>query len=252
MPHVHDIIQALKLALKRRGITYSDVAEELSLSESSVKRLFASGGFNLERLQRVCDFAELDIAELVQIAEERRRNVERLSEAQERALVANTKLLLVAFLLLNDWSFDQIVSEYEISQTEGIRLLAKLDRLKIIDLLPGNKARVLLSRTFSWRENGPIQRFFEDRVQSEFFDSRFSAKGEKRLVLNGMLSMQSNRIVQQRIERLAVEFETLIKEDRNLDLEDRRGTTLITAIRPWGLGLFEQLRRKTSSAGRRS
>ena len=65
-----------------------------------------------------------------------RRDVEELDEEQEEVLVGDRKLLLVAFLLLNHWTVDQIVSAYDIDDLEMVRLLARLDRLKIIDLLP--------------------------------------------------------------------------------------------------------------------
>src|SRR5581483_8489450 len=43
------LVDALKRALKARGITYAQVAEVMELSEPSVKRMFASGQFTLER-----------------------------------------------------------------------------------------------------------------------------------------------------------------------------------------------------------
>ena len=78
----------------------------------------------------------LELDELVSIVEARRRDVEELDEEQEEVLVGDRKLLLVAFLLLNHWTVDQIVSAYDIDDLEMVRLLARLDRLKIIDLLP--------------------------------------------------------------------------------------------------------------------
>src|SRR5690606_20745269 len=44
------IIEALKRDLKRRGLTYRDLAKKVGLSEASVKRVFASKSFTLQRL----------------------------------------------------------------------------------------------------------------------------------------------------------------------------------------------------------
>jgi len=63
-------------------------APQLELSESSVKRLFASGNFSLKRLQTICDLIGMEFFDLVEIAENRRRNIEQLSEEQEKTLVA--------------------------------------------------------------------------------------------------------------------------------------------------------------------
>lgn len=238
-----ELIETLKAELRRQGIAYADVAKRLGVSESTIKRLFARGTFTLQRLAEICEVAGLEIGDLAELAGERRRDVEQLDEAQERALVEDPKLLLMAFLLLNDWRVADIVNTYAIETLESVRLLARLDRLKIIDLLPGNRARMRLSRRFTWRAGGPIQRFFERRVQSEFFSSRFDGPGELRLVLNGMLSEQSIQVLQQRFARLAEEFEARAREDRNVAVSQRQGTSAVLAMRPWNLSIFDELRR---------
>ena len=58
------IVQALKGVLKERRVSYERVAGHLGLSLSSVKRLFSTGGFTLERLEAICDLADVDILEL--------------------------------------------------------------------------------------------------------------------------------------------------------------------------------------------
>ena len=59
---------ALKRLLKARGRTYAEAAGVLELSEASVKRLFASGDLSLERLERLCDWIGVDIADVVEDA----------------------------------------------------------------------------------------------------------------------------------------------------------------------------------------
>ena len=61
-----------------------------------------------------------------------------------------------------------------------------------------------------------------------------------------MLSTGSNKILQQRIKRLAAEFETMMEEDGKLDTATRRDTTLVLAIRPWALDMIAGLRRETN------
>lgn len=244
MAQSEDLIKALKRELRRQGITYAAIAAELALSESSVKRMFARGHFSLQRLQQVCDLVGLELGDLAVMADEQKRDVEQLGEEQESVLVDDPKLLLLAFLLLNHWSVEKVVEVYQFDELEVVRLLAKLDRLQIIDLLPGNKVRMRLSRTFSWRPNGPIQNLFESQVQSEFFESRFDGPGELRLVLNGMISDQSIGLMHQRMRRLAADFEQCVSEDRRIVEPERMGTTLIMAIRPWALTMFEAYRRR--------
>ncbi len=76
----------------------------------------------------------------------------------------------------------------------------------------------------------------------DFLDSNFSGKGELRVFTTGMLSRNSNNILIKRIERLAQEFRQFHNEDSSLPLEERFGSSMVLAIRPWELAAFESLR----------
>ncbi len=243
MAQLDDFIRTLKSELRKRRITYAEVAKSIDISESSVKRMFATSSFTLHRLQQVCGLLGFELSDLATLAEERHRDVDELSEAQEKTLVGDPKLLLVAFLLMNYWTVPQVTGEYAIDELEIVQLLARLDRLKIIDLLPGNKVRMRVSRTFSWRKNGPIQKLFDSRVQTEFLRSKFNGPGELRLVANGMIADQSIELMHQHMHRVMSDFEQCVQQDRRTLGPDRLGTTLVMAIRPWALSMFEEYRR---------
>ena len=52
--HTVALVDALKRALKSRGITYSALAARLGLSEAGVKRMFSKHDFTLQRMDDVC------------------------------------------------------------------------------------------------------------------------------------------------------------------------------------------------------
>jgi len=141
----------------------------------------------------------------------------------------------------------KLVAHYAIilkeTEFEAIRCLARLDRLKIIDLLPGNRIKLRVSANFDWLENGPIQQLFRSRLQDDFFDSRFDRQTERLLVVNGMLSGRSNEVLQRKMERLAREFDELNEDDADLALDQRHGVTMVIAMSDWRFGLFADLRR---------
>jgi len=145
-----------------------------------------------------------------------------------------------------------MLKAYEFSEPELVRVLAHLDRLRIIDLLPGNRIRVRLARNFAWRKGGPFQRFFEERLHDQFFQSSFSGPGELRIMVTGSLSARSNELLQQRVRKTAEEFDRLVEEDRTLDHAARHGTTLVMAMRPGDLGLFTKFKRKRLAEKTRS
>ena len=60
---------ALKRLIRSRGKTYADAALVLELSETSIKRLFARAELSVDRLERLCDWLGVDIADVVKLSE---------------------------------------------------------------------------------------------------------------------------------------------------------------------------------------
>lgn len=238
------MVDALKDVLRARGITYAKVAKGLGLSEASVKRIFAAHSFTLERLDQVCGFLGIEISDLAKMVAQEGDRPERLSWNQEKGLVSDPKLLLVAVHALNHWSFDNIVETYTLPKPECIRLLARLDKLGIIDLLPNNKIRVRVARNFAWLPDGPIQEYFRKQVQNDYFLSRFDGTGELMVFTSGMLSRTGNAAIQNRMKRLSAEFSETHDHDLALPLSERFGTSLLLALRPWIPESFKKFRRK--------
>ncbi len=251
MLRAHALVATLKKALKAHGLTYRDVGNALGLSEASVKRMFARDSFTLARLDRVCQLMAMEIADLTRMMDAERRRLDELSEQQEQDLVADPRLLVVAFLVVNGLGFDEIRGHFKLTEPEIIRCLAKLDRLKLIELLPGNRVKLLVSPRFTWRQHGPIQKYFTTQLQEDFLDSAFGGRGEAFVFLSGILSSASTSIMLPKIEELAKHFNELNQEDRNVPLHERTGYSMILAMRPWRAAIFKDLRRDRRQETRR-
>lgn len=241
------MITTLKQVLRSQGKTYKDVADALDLSEASVKRLFAEKTFSLDRFEKVCDFVGMEIAELIQQMDKRAERITSLTHEQEKELVSDIRLLIVAVCLINHWTYEEIIETYDIDQFQGIQLMAKLDRMKLIQLLPGNRVKRIIDRNFNWLPNGPIQRFYERTVQGDFFKSTFTGPGEFRVFINGMLSRNSNQEMIKKAQRFIQEFNYYNTQDESLPVDERFGTSIMVAMRPWEIKLFADLRRKTDT-----
>jgi DNA-binding Xre family transcriptional regulator len=244
------LIDTLKGELRRRSVTYHELAAVLDLSHASVKRLFAEHNFTLERVELICRFLGMDMAELFRIMEKKQNRLASLTVAQEQMLVSDIKLLCMAHALLNKWSFEEVLATYTITEHEAIRLMATLDRLRIIDLLPGNRYKLLVSRKFRWLPNGPIQKFFEQQLQADFFDASFNHRGEARIFISAMLSRGSVEKLNSILARAADEINELHLEDEKLELGQRSGMSVVLAARPWEAKVFVALRRKQSAIRR--
>jgi len=244
MKQTAQMTDALKHALKAHKKTYADVAETLDLSEGSVKRLFAGNGFTMERFEQVCTMINMEITDIVQLMNERSVNLMQLSWEQESEIANDLVLLLVAICSLNRWTVEDVLENYKLTEAQVIHHLATLDRMKLIELLPGNRIKIMASPNFKWIENGPIQKFFHEKVGKDVFNSRFDRQTEKLVVASAMLTKKSNAELQKKLDKLMIEMDQLNNEDAGLPVKEKVGTTLVMAIREWNYGVFAGLRKK--------
>lgn len=238
------LLSALKRQLKLRDLTYADVANHLDLSEASVKRLFSDGNISVRRLESVCSLLSITLTDLVLIAQLEQTQITSLTLEQEQQIVGDEMLLLVAVLVIDGFTFDNIVTQFEIQETALIQYLAHLDRLKIIELQPQNRIKLLISQSFNWLVNGPIQQYFQQNIKEEFFKTDFKSSTEKLLVINGLLSDGSNSELQHEMQQLVNQFVQLKNSDHKIDMGNKHGTTLVVAMRQWNATLFENKTRR--------
>jgi len=243
MAQTHHLVNTLKKTLKAHGLTYNDIAQMIDLSEASIKRMFSEKNFTLKRLEQLCQCMNLELSDLLKLMQEEELHLSKLSEEQEKEIANDLTLLLVTVCVLNRWTLEDITAHYKITETEGIRFLAKLDKIKIIELLPKNRIKLLVAPNFAWLENGPIQKFFQSKVEQDFFNTRFNKTNERLFVVNGMLADSSNAVFQKKMEKLIKEFNEQNDADVSLPLDERNGTTVVMAIRQWKYGLFEPMRK---------
>lgn len=237
------IVSELKRVLKERGLTYADVARRLRLSHASVKRLFSTADFSLERIDAICELAGLEVSELIEGMRERKSPVTTLTLAQEREIVADPRLFLMTWLVLNRWPFEDIVKAYKFSEREALRYLIKLDRLQIIELQPGNRTRLRITGNVSWHQGGPMQRYLHQKLLKEFFESDFADPRAEFCFYGAVMSDEVVAQIKHALQNIARECMELSERDTRLPLSQRNGTAYVLALRPWQFSGFDVLRR---------
>lgn len=243
MTEISQLLVTLKRQLKAQHKTYADVAVALDLSEASVKRLFSGGQLSLERVVALCNLLGLTLTELAQEADAGGTRLRTLTAVQEKELVSDTRLLLVAVCALNHWSMADMLAVYVLSETECLQRLLRLDRLGVIKLLPGNRIRLTVARDFDWLPGGPIRSFFNTDGMADFLDSPFGADGDAFAFSHGMLTDAALDKLHTELRRLRSVFAELHETSLASPLPKRRGTALLLALREWEPARFAALRR---------
>ncbi len=238
-----DLVLALKKELKAAQMTYADLARALDMAESSVKRMLAKGDMSLSRIDAICRALKLDFGELARRVADAQPLLKELTQEQERAVIADKKLLLCAICVLSQWTLEQITGYYRLSEAECIKYFAQLDRIGIIELRPLNRYRLKLAKTFRWRPHGPVMHYFRDHVVLDYFAGGFDAAAESLLLVHGSISRSIAPSFVERMQRLAQDFAQQHQADQKLPEKDREGYTLVLAMRSWEFAAFTQLRR---------
>jgi transcriptional regulator with XRE-family HTH domain len=251
MSELPQLLGTVKRQLKQQGKTYRDLAKALDLSEASVKRFFSPenvSNISVERLLEISHFLGFSLMELTQEADAHSHRLHTLSVKQEKELVSDTKLLLVAVCALNHWTMSEILEAYDLSETECLQKLLRLDKLELISLLPGNRIRLNIARDFDWLPHGPIHDFFVQIAMSDFLDARFHEPDQCLDFSHAMLTDSAVEKMQSELRRLRRKFAELHTESLSAPLKKRRGFALLAAMRGWEPASFDALRRKASKS----
>ena len=238
-----DLVQVIKNELKSARMTYADLARGLGMAESSVKRMLAKGDMPLSRVDAICRALKMDFADLARRVADAQPLLAQLSEAQEKAVVADKKLLLAAICVLSQWTLEQITGSYRLSEAECIGYLVQLDRIGIIELRPLNRYRLKLAKTFRWRPHGPVMEFFRENVVLDYYRGGFDGPAEGLLLVHGSISRALAPAFLERLQRVAQDFAQQHQTDQKLAAKDREGYTLVLAMRSWEFEAFAQLRK---------
>ena len=136
---------------------------------------------------------------------------------------------------------DQVLDDFLFAGLD--QRLVKLDRLRLIALLPGNRIRLNIARDFDWRPKGPIRMYFQSQGLNDFMKSDFSQDDEVMAFSHAMLTESASAKMQTEIRKLRLKFSELHEESLAAPLAKRRGTGMLLALREWEIATFTKLRR---------
>lgn len=238
-----DLVLAIKQELKAAQITYAELAQALGKAESSVKRIMGKGDMSLSQIDAICRALKIDFADLARRVADSQPLLAQLTLEQERAVVADKKLLLVVICVLSQWTIDQITAAYRLSEAQAIQCLVQLDRIGIIELRPLNRYRLKLAKTFRWRPHGPLMQYFRENAMMEYFGGGFGGEGEGLLLVHGSISRGLAPSFLERMQRVAQDFAQQHLADQKLPRKELEGYTLLLAMRSWEFEAFAAFRR---------
>lgn len=227
----------LKQQIRIRGMRYKDIADQLGVSVMTVKRYLNSNRVPIEVLEDIGACLGLGLLELAELARaDDRGDALDLELQQEIALASDYALALMRLLLYSGMTVAEIMDEYDVEESTVVGLLTRLDRLKLIELLPGNRVRIRGPRHVEWKPGGPIRRTIDNDIRTSFVAMDFANTDDFFGYETVRLTKSSVKQLEDHMRNLVHQVRILHRLDQGAKSEDKQWHTVLVAQREtnWG------------------
>lgn len=234
------MIGTLRQHLRQQGWTARRIADHFAIGEATAKRWLAGKGLTLDKLDDMAALCGFSLAELA-------REVERppaglateLTLAQEKALSTDIFLAFLFMTILGGNSPEEVARDFSVPQLDMDAALIRLERLALLDRLPGGRVRPLIDRAIVWRKT-PMRLLFELHMKPQFVAMDFA--GEDAVYASEVmkLSTQGAAMLAEAIEKHRREVQALAEQDREASHLPRRWYGMLCAARPLDMTRLER------------
>lgn len=140
------ITRTMKSMMKARKVTYARLAAKLGLSEITIKRTLNAPDGNLARLVDICSVLNTSFYDLVALSKTGSDVFYPLPAEAENFFALHIHYFQYFILLYEaQMSVVEIEKEYKLTKKSTARYLQKLEQLKLIERLAGDKIKFLCS-----------------------------------------------------------------------------------------------------------
>lgn len=187
------VMNELKKALKRQNTSYAELAREMDLPESTLKKWFNADDGSFDRIISICQVLGLPVYAVIKNAEE--QNVQTFSfnsEQQKYFQKEKTSFVIFWLLVYERLSLNEVIQKLNIDQKIMDRSLLALDRIKLVEYGPGNSLKLPKLRPIRWKFEGQFMIELLKEWGTEIFkDSLANKNGSSMLLQFFQLSPQS-------------------------------------------------------------
>ena len=234
------LLTTLRQHLRLQGWTARRIAGHFAIGDATAKRWLAGKGLTLDKLDGLAGLCGLTLAELARKAERPAPGlVEELTLAQEKALSSDIFIAFLFMTILGGNSPEEIAQDFSVPAHDMDAALMRLERLALIDRLPGGRVRPLIDRAIVWRKT-PMRALFETYMKPQFVTMDFV--GEEAVYASEVmkLSAQGAAMLAELIDKHRREVQALAEQDREVAQLSRRWFGMLCAARPLDVRRLQQ------------
>lgn len=150
----------IKEIMSNKSVTYSQVAQRLGISESSVKRAMTKKKMTVVDFELYCKSLSLNPYDVFLAAHDNGKHVDELSFEQEDFLCRNPTLDYIFLKLGFGFSQESLRAELAITKEAFRKLLSKIERYGLLRAAGLDEVVFLKRPPFKWIKGGPFEKTF--------------------------------------------------------------------------------------------
>lgn len=219
------VMNELKRALKRQNTSYAELAREMDLPESTLKKWFNAKDGSFDRIISICQVLGLPVYAVIKNAEEQNVQTFTFSETQQKFFLKDKTCFAIYWLLVYErMTADEVMKRLGIDQKVMDRAMLGLDKIKLVQYGPNNSLKIPKMRPIRWKFEGEFMVELLRSWVTEIFKDNLANKKDASMMLQFFqLTPQSEDELRREIALLEEKFaRRTILELGNLNLKLRK------------------------------
>ena len=149
------VMTELKRALKRQHTSYAELARQLDLPESTLKKWFNAKDGSFNRINLICQALGLPVFAVIKAAEEQNVQTFTFTSVQQEHFIKDRRSFEIYwFLVYERLNTEEVKERLGIESDQLHKVLLRLDRLGLVKFGPGNNLKVPSMRPIRWKFEG--------------------------------------------------------------------------------------------------
>lgn len=213
-----------KRLLRERKISYAELAKKLGISESGVKKTFASEDGSYARLSQIANILGVKILDILEEIEQTSLVNVQLSKEQQAYFLKDPQLFSLYYkLVIERFPVDVAKRNLGFSDRLLFRYLKQLDELNLINLMPENKIKIPPIKMIRNFGSGPfLSKLYQDWGQTivkDLADPQFQNTGHF-IVRCLKMKDETYKEFLARLQELEIEFTRRGVREMNISMQN--------------------------------
>ncbi len=159
------VAKTLKKSIKAKKMTYKDLANQLGVSESGLKKTLSGTDVSLSKLAKICQIIDLPLHDLFLITHEDKQELT-FTKKQEEFFLTHPHIFDFFWELCGESTTVEMVQKrYGLTDTSVEKYLVKLDRIGALEYHGNFKIKISYSGPTVWSGKTDLGKVTLDRYQ---------------------------------------------------------------------------------------